>query len=401
MFKPISNAVFKKANVLTRQMSSAATEEVLKRTALYDFHVRNGGKMVGFAGYELPVQYKDGVVTSHMHVRQDAGVFDVSHMGQLRFHGKDREAFLESVVVADIANLKPHQASLSVITNEKGGIIDDCVVTKRDNFIAMVVNAGCKDKDLAHFKKHIAESKKDVRIEYLEDRSLLALQGPKAAAVLARFLPANIAAALPQWPFMSDKDVQVGKYNCTVTRCGYTGEDGFEISVASQDAIALMELLCGEKEVQPAALAVRDSLRLEAGLCLYGHDLDETITPVEAALAWTISKRRREQGGFLGYQTIKQQLESGVSRKRVGLLVTGAPARENADIVDSTGRKVGKVTSGTFSPVLKRAVSMAYVETAVSKLGTKLGVQVRGKTAEAEVTKMPFVPSRYHRVADK
>jgi aminomethyltransferase len=314
-----------------------------------------------------------------------------------RLHGKDRVKFLEKIVVSDVTALRDHQAQLSSFPNEKGGTIDDCMVTKRENYLGIVLNAGCKEKDMAHIRKHIAESKLDVQLEYLEDRPLLALQGPKAAAVLSRLLPSSVD--LSKWPFMTDGDVVVAGFPCGVTRCGYTGEDGFEISVDHKHAAALWNRLLEEKEVLPAGLGVRDSLRLEAGLCLYGHELDETISPIEAGLTWTISKRRREQGGFLGADVILKQIREGVTRKRVGLLVTGAPAREGAEIVDPAGKRVGTVTSGTFSPSLKRPIAMGYVEAAHAKDGTKLQTIVRGKPGEAAVSKLPFVPTNYFKMA--
>lgn len=372
--------------------------EKLQRTALHGAHIKLGGKLVPFAGYELPVQYPDGVVNNHLHVRASAGLFDVSHMGQLKIWGTDRVSVMEQLVVADIAALKNGQSTLSVITTENGGIIDDCIVTKRNDHLGLVVNGACKHKDMDHFKAYMDRIKKNVRIEYLENQALMAIQGPKAAEVLARVIQPQNSIDIAKWPFMHEQQFKIGKYNASVSRSGYTGEDGFEISVANEDAEAVWFMLLEHKEVLPAGLGVRDSLRLEAGLCLYGHDLNDTITPIEAGLAWTISARRRTEGGFFGWKNIKEQIDKGVQKKRVGLMVTGAPAREGAEIKNEAGQTIGTVTSGTFSPSLKKPISMGYVNTASSKIGTKLKVEVRGKLQDAEITKMPFVPSRYHRV---
>jgi aminomethyltransferase len=287
-----------------------------------------------------------------------------------------------------------------MLTNENGGILDDCVICSRADHIYMVVNGACKDADMAHIRAHLKtynqKNSADVTMQYNEDRSLLALQGPKAAEVLSRLVKEDLNTL----QFMYTRNMKVGSLDCLVTRCGYTGEDGFEISVASTQATQLMDLLLKHKEVLPAGLGVRDSLRLEAGLCLYGHDLNDTITPIEAGLAWTISKRRRTEGGFPGFAKIKQQLEQGTENKRIGLLVKkGAPAREGAVIQSKNGEKIGIVTSGTFSPSLNKAIAMGYVKSAHSNIGTQLDVEVRGKLGDAEVVKMPFVPNRYFKPA--
>eukprot|EP00744_Colponema_vietnamica_P000838 GILI01001454.1.p1 GENE.GILI01001454.1~~GILI01001454.1.p1 ORF type:complete len:404 (-),score=158.08 GILI01001454.1:137-1318(-) len=368
-----------------------------KRTALYNLHLELNGKMVEFGGYELPVQYPEGVLKSHLHTRQEASLFDVSHMGQLRIHGKDRVAFLERLVVADVEAMPVGETKLSLLTNERGGIIDDTVITKQDNHIYMVVNAGCKDKDIAHINRHAAEFKasgKDVSIEIMAEHSLIALQGPKAAAVLQRLTPVELS----KLGFMHGVYTKVDNIDCIVTRCGYTGEDGFEVSVPNSRAIDLAKRMLAEREVLAAGLGARDSLRLEAGLCLYGHDISEEVTPIEATLAWTIGKRRKEQGGFLGSDVVLKQIKDGVSKKRVGFFVEGAPAREHTEILSESGEKVGVVTSGTFAPCLKKPVAMGYVSTPLSKVGTKLQFVVRGKNQKGEVTKMPFVPTSYYKV---
>lgn len=357
--------------------------------------------MVDFAGYSLPVQYTDSVINSHMHCRNSASVFDVSHMGQVKVTGALAEAFVESVVVGDVQALEVGQARLSLITNEQGGIIDDCIVTKKADHIFMVVNGACKHGDMAHMKEQLVKfnalNNSDVKIDMIEGRSLLALQGPKAADVLAGLIGNQVK--LDEVGFMYTFNATVGEVkDCWISRCGYTGEDGFEISVADGGATQLFESLVGDERVLPAALGARDSLRLEAGLCLYGHDLDTTITPVEAVLMWTISKRRRAEGGFLGADVINRKMkEKSAEKKRVGLLVkTGAPAREGAEILNMEGEVIGNITSGTVSPCLKSKISMGFVKTGYTKAGTQLKVRVRGKEGEAEIAKMPFVPTNYY-----
>eukprot|EP01102_Stenamoeba_stenopodia_P001698 TRINITY_DN11540_c0_g1_i1.p1 TRINITY_DN11540_c0_g1~~TRINITY_DN11540_c0_g1_i1.p1 ORF type:complete len:404 (+),score=113.02 TRINITY_DN11540_c0_g1_i1:65-1276(+) len=386
------------ALLLTRRSFAAAAGGELKKTPLYDLHVELGGKMVPFCGWEMPVQYPLGVLKSHLWTREQASLFDVSHMGQIQFHGKDRYDFIESLVVGDIKGLAVGNARLSVITNEKGGIIDDTVITKQDDHLYMVINAGCADKDLAHIRKHLAawQAKgKDVQLTVL-DRALIALQGPKAAEVVQRLTSADVSKI----PFMSGRNLKVGGLDTYLTRCGYTGEDGFEISVLPKDAIPFAKALLNDKTVLPAGLGPRDSLRTEAGLCLYGNDIDESITPIEASLAWTIGKRRREEGGFLGSDVILKQLKDGVSKKRVGLAVQGTIAREHTPIFSKGGNeKIGEITSGTFSPILKSAIAMGYVPTALSSVGSQVEVEVRGNRAAATVTKLPFVPTRYFKAA--
>lgn len=359
--------------------------------------------MVPFAGYALPVQYKESILNSHHHVRTKAGLFDVSHMGQLRIHGEKRLEFLESLVPSDLHLLERNQGRLSILTNENGGIIDDCVITRKEGHVYMVINAGCKDKDLKHMcaqlKLFNEKHGSDVAIEHLgDDRALVALQGPTAANVLKSVSPAD--ANIDDLEFMYTKNIEVSGIPTWVTRCGYTGEDGFEISVASSKATDLMNALLAVEDCEPAGLGVRDSLRLEAGLCLYGHDLNETITPMEAGLGWCVGKRRRAEGGFLGADVIQKQIKEGVTRKRVGLTIgKGAPAREDAEILSLDGESIGIVTSGTFSPTLKKPISMGYVKAEFAKSGTKVQVKVRGKVNDAEITKMPFVPSNYYRKA--
>lgn len=369
-----------------------------RKTALFDIHTSLGGKMVPFAGYQLPVQYKDSIINSHMHCRTSASLFDVSHMGQLKFQGSSAVAFLESVLPGDIEALKINQARLSLICNEKGGIIDDCIVTKKEDHLMVVVNGACKVGDMLHLQKHLdifnQTNQTDVSMELLDDRSLIAFQGPKACEVLQGLVKVDLS----DLEFMNVIHTKVGTIdNAWVSRCGYTGEDGFEISVKNEDAVELWNSLLEDERVLAAGLGARDSLRLEAGLCLYGHDLNEDISPVEGTLLWTISKRRRAQANFVGAEHILKQIKDGVEKKRVGLLIkSGAPARDGSEVLDADGQVVGFITSGTVSPVLKQKISMGYVPKKLAKSGTQLKVRVRGKEGDAEVTKMPFVPSNYY-----
>lgn len=374
--------------------------ESLKTTPLYDAHVELGGKMVDFAGYALPVQYKASIMDSHVHCRMEAALFDVSHMGQVILQGEGHIAFLESLTVADIEALETNQGRLSLLMNEKGGIMDDCVITKKADRIYMVVNAGCKDKDLEHMRAKLQEwnaaHKANVTLDLIEDRALIALQGPTAQSVLEGLVSIDLSAM----PFMFHEEIESGLLEgCWITRCGYTGEDGFEISIAPDKGEAVFKLLLQQPTVKPAGLAVRDSLRLEAGLCLYGHELNEDTTPNEAILMWTITKRRRQEGGFPGHARVMSLLADKsklLTQKRVGLTVLkGPPAREGAELLSNDNKIIGTITSGTFSPTLKAKIAMGYVDKAFAKVGTELQVQVRGKTYPAVVTKMPFVDCHY------
>ncbi|XP_043193077.1 aminomethyltransferase, mitochondrial-like [Amphibalanus amphitrite] len=367
-------------------------------TPLYDFHVANGGKMVDFAGYSLPVMYgKEGIIQSHMHTRTKSSMFDVSHMLQVHIHGADAAPMLESLVVADVAGLQPGTGTLSLFTTEAGGIADDLIVSRTaEGPLYVVSNAGCRDKDLTLMESRAAEWRvkgRDVSVEVLE-RGLLAVQGPATARLLQPLTPLDLSGLT----FMRTAAAEVCGLACRVTRCGYTGEDGVEISVAAAEATQLAERLmeAGGDELHLAGLGARDSLRLEAGLCLYGNDIDETTTPIEAALAWTIAKRRRAARDFPGAVTILAQLRDKPARRRVGLVSEGAPARAGVRIVTPDGEPVGSVTSGCPSPALKHNVAMGYVSAAHAKLGTELRLEVRKQRVPAKVAKMPFVPARYY-----
>ncbi|KAJ3099343.1 hypothetical protein HDU97_003268 [Phlyctochytrium planicorne] len=386
----------------TRFVRTSHAAAAARKTALYDFHVQNGGKMVDFAGWLMPLQYSDlGVLASHHWTREKASLFDVGHMLQTRWTGPDRIKFLESLIVADLKGLPEGNSTLTVFTNENGGIIDDAVINKHDaDSFYLVSNAGCADKDLAHFRKHLEEFKsKGGKVDFsIIDKSLVALQGPSAASVLASLTGSDLA----DFAFMSGKYVKFPQgIEAFVSRCGYTGEDGFEISVDHRDAAALSKLFLDHSAVKLAGLGARDSLRLEAGLCLYGHDINDETTPVEAGLAWTIAKRRREEGGFLGSKHILSQLQKGapITKRRIGLIVEGAPAREFAPIATAAGEVIGAVTSGCPAPSIKKNVAMGYVKGGYHKQGTELTVLVRNKPQKATVVKMPFVEHRYFRGA--
>jgi aminomethyltransferase len=346
--------------------------------------------MVPFAGYEMPVQYPSGILAEHLHTRSQAGLFDVSHMGQIRLAGAGCVAALESLVPGDLEALRPMRMRYTLLLNEAGGILDDLMVTRLGDGFFLVVNAATKETDLAHLRGRLGTR---ASIEPLADLALLALQGPAAASVLSRFVE-----GIARRRFMLAFEITVGSRQCLVTRSGYTGEDGFEISIPASEAEGFARRLIAEPEVLPVGLGARDSLRLEAGLCLYGHDIDETTTPIEADLAWTIGKRRRAEGGFPGAATILRQLAEGTSRKRVGIRPDGrAPAREDTEIVDDAGNKLGKVTSGGFGPSVGGPVAMGYVDAANAMEGQGLQLLVRGAARPARVVRLPFVPTRYYR----
>lgn len=370
----------------------------LRRTPLHDRHVSLGARMVGFAGYDMPVQYKEGILAEHQWTRTHAGLFDVSHMGQCFLVGRDHETVaraLETLIPADILNLKPGQQRYSQFLNEDGGVLDDIMVTRsldpdEDGTLMVVVNAGCKNADFAHLKTHLPST---IKLIIADHRALLALQGPEAAGVLSRH-----CKGADQMAFMTGASMLIDSIPVHISRSGYSGEDGYEISVRADKVAVLNERLLMHPEVKPIGLGARDSLRLEAGLCLYGHELDVTTSPVEAAIQWSIQKRRREEGGFPGFARISRELKDGPSRKRVGLLPEGrAPAREGTEIVTEAGEKIGTVTSGGFGPTLNGPCAMGYVDAAHSAIGTKLHLMVRGTAMPASIVAMPFVQHRFHR----
>jgi aminomethyltransferase len=371
-------------------VTPAATAAPLKRTPLYALHCELGAKLVPFAGYEMPVQYPPGILAEHLHVRSQAGLFDVSHMGQMRLDGAGCVGALEALVPGDLQALAPMRMRYTLLLNEEGGIVDDLMATRLEDGLFLVVNASRKEADLADLRQRLDGA---ATVEPLEDRALLALQGPAAAAVLARF-----TEGIGRLGFMTAAEVTLDGRKCLVTRSGYTGEDGFEISLPAADAEGIARKLVEQPEVWPIGLGARDSLRLEAGLCLYGHDIDETTTPIEADLAWTVGKRRRAEGGFAAAPVILRQLAEGVRRKRVGIRPDGrAPAREETSIADPAGDTIGRVTSGGFGPSVGGPIAIGYVDRAHAAEGTALDLVVRGVARPARVVRLPFVAPRYYR----
>jgi aminomethyltransferase len=370
----------------------------LRETPLHAKHRALGARMVPFAGYDMPVQYPTGIIAEHAHTRSAAGLFDVSHMGQAYLVAEDHRsvgAALETLVPADILNLAAGRQRYTQFLDGDGGILDDLMVARSpdaadDGRLFLVVNAGRKNADFALVQGALA-GKAELRIA--EDRALIALQGPRAAEVMVRHCPAAVAL-----PFMGFTSAVLDGQGIHVSRSGYTGEDGFEISARAGDAAALWDVLAADERVKPVGLGARDSLRLEAGLCLYGHDIDETTSPIEAGLAWSIQRRRRETGGFPGEERIRRELREGPPRLRVGLLPDGrAPVREGAVIKNEAGQIVGKVTSGGFGPTVGGPIAMGYVERAFAEAGTPILIELRGKDVPTRITAMPFTPHRFHR----
>ncbi|WP_321324228.1 glycine cleavage system aminomethyltransferase GcvT [Thiomicrorhabdus sp.] len=370
----------------------------LQQTPLFALHQELGAKLVPFAGYEMPVQYPLGIKKEHLHTRSQAGLFDVSHMGQIILKGPQAALALEKLVPVDIVDLPFMQQRYALFTNEQGGVMDDLMVTNMGDSLFLVVNAACKEQDVAHLKNYLNQ---ECEIEVLQDKALLALQGPKAAEVLAKLAPEST-----QMVFMTGKKLTINGIECFVTRSGYTGEDGFEISVANHQAEALARKLLEHEAVEMIGLGARDSLRLEAGLCLYGHELDNTISPVEANLLWALSKSRRADGqragGYLGDQVIMQQIATGVSRKRVGVQALGKmPVRDGAEIVDANDDLVGTVTSGGFGPSFGGPIAMGLIKTEWTQegqqVGTELNAIVRGKKVPVKIVKLPFIKQNYYR----
>jgi aminomethyltransferase len=382
-------------------MLACNDQPALKRTPLHALHLALGGKMVPFAGYDMPVQYAAGVLREHLHTRASAGLFDVSHMGQIALRPKsgkvgDAALALERLVPQDIVAIAPGRQRYAQFTSETGGILDDLMVANFGSHLFVVVNAACKAEDEAHLRANLSDA---CVIEPLPDRALIALQGPKAESVLAK-----LCADAPAMRFMDSGPRKVGGIDCFVSRSGYTGEDGFEISVPAEHAEALTNALLSDPDLLPIGLGARDSLRLEAGLCLYGHDIDTTTTPVDGALEWSIQKSRRaggaRAGGFAGADRILAQFEQGAPRRRVGLRPQGrAPVREGAVLfADATSSEpIGRVTSGGFGPSLNAPVAMGYLPTSHARAGSSVFAEVRGQRLAVQVAAMPFVPNNYKR----
>jgi aminomethyltransferase len=365
--------------------------ESIKTTPLDGLHRELGARMVPFAGWDMPVQYPTGILTEHLHTRQAAGLFDVSHMGQVLVTGADPAQAIERLVPADIAGLGQGKARYTTFTAEDGGILDDLIITKdAPDRLFVVVNAGRADADIAYLKAALEPGH---QVTHLADQALLALQGPKAVECIARIAPEATGLG-----FMESLVTRVKSLEIRISRLGYTGEDGVEISLPADHAVKFARTLLAMEEVKPIGLGARDSLRLEAGLCLYGHDIDTTTSPIEANLAWTIGKRRREGGGFPGAERILRELADGPSRRLVGLKPEGkAPAREGAEITTVDGTPIGKVTSGGFGPTVGGPIAMGYVDAAHATAGTATQLLVRGKPLAATVVKLPFTPHRYAR----
>jgi aminomethyltransferase len=357
------------------------------------WHRVRGGRMVEFAGYWMPVQY-EGIIAEHLWTRESAGLFDVSHMGQLLVSGEGVEAALEAVLPIDLSTLKLGGQRYSLLLDEHGGVLDDLMVTRWNDGLYLVVNGATKWDDIAHLRELLPD---EITLNHFDDRALLALQGPQAHVALARHVEG--AFPLEALTFMKSGPFTIGGAECHVSRTGYTGEDGFEISVPTEAAETVADLLSGEPEVKPIGLGARDSLRLEAGLPLYGHDLSPETSPIEAGLLFGINKRRRTEGGFPGAERICREIAEGPPRKWVGLSLDGRQAAREGAEVFTGNEKVGAVTSGGFSPSLERPIAMAYVATAHSAEGTALEVDVRGKRLSATVVPTPFVPHRYYRGA--
>ena len=370
-----------------------STNELLT-TPLHRLHVELGAKMTPFAGYDMPVNYPGGIIAEHKQCRESAALFDVSHMGQVRLVGSDAARALESLVPVDVVDLEPGKQRYGFFTNANGGILDDLMITRRESDLFLVVNAACKEADIKHMVTHIGHR---CTVQPLPDRALLALQGPKAVAALM-----HLNAGVTKLTFMTGANFTLAGSECFVTRSGYTGEDGFEISVPADQAEALARALLALREVKPAGLGARDTLRLEAGLCLYGHDINETTTPVEAALTWAIQKVRRaggaRAGGYPGASVIDTQMANGTMNKRVGLVgLERVPVREGAKITDLKGHRLGHVTSGTLAPSLSVPVAMAYLAANHAQLSHEVYAEVRGKQQPMRVAPMPFSPHRYFR----
>ena len=371
-------------------------DQEIRRTPLYDLHVELGARMVPFAGYEMPVQY-EGIIAEHTQTRTAAGLFDVSHMGQRVLVGPDHAtvaAALEALTPGDFTALKPGRMRYTLLMTDEGTIIDDLMVSRSardedDGKLFLVVNAARKDVDDAHIEARLPAG---VSLERHDDLALVALQGPEAVTALSRHCPAAADLA-----FMAVAGTTFDGIDCTISRSGYTGEDGYEISVSADQVETVARALLAEPEVKPIGLGARDSLRLEAGLCLYGHDIDETTTPVEADLLFALSKRRRAEGGFPGAERVLREIADGAPRKRVGLAIEGrAPVREGAEIF-AGGESIGGVTSGGFGPTVGAPVAMGYVSSTHAAIGTELDIMVRSRTIKATVAEMPFVPQRYYR----
>jgi aminomethyltransferase len=359
----------------------------MQKTALYDYHKILGAKFVFFAGYEMPIQYSDGIIKEHISTRTHSGFFDVSHMGQLYVSGENLEEALEIIIPADLKSLKVNHSKYSFLLNDSGGIIDDLIITRREKNFCIILNAACKDNDIKQISKYLDSNHK---FHLCTQTSLIAVQGPKSAEILEKYIN-----GINELKFMQGNTFEFEGEKIYVTRSGYTGEDGFEISVLNTQVEKLIKNLV-ENKVKPIGLGARDTLRLEAGLCLYGHELNEKINPIEANLKWAIAKKRREEGGFNGWEKIKENIDKGTAKLRVGILPEGKIiAREGTKIFSNEDEDIGKVTSGTFGPSVNAPVAMGYVNSNFSKIGTIIKLEVRGKKYEAKISELPFYKKSY------
>ncbi|NIZ62592.1 glycine cleavage system aminomethyltransferase GcvT [Sedimentitalea sp. CY04] len=360
-----------------------------KRTPLYDLHVELGGKMVDFAGWEMPVQYPMGIMGEHNHTRTKAGLFDVSHMGQVILRGEGAAEKLETLVPSAMTTLKEGKARYTFFTNPDGGIMDDLIVANAGDHLFLVVNASMRHQDIPHMAKNLD----GVEVTEIFDRALVAVQGPAAENVVG-----DICPAAREMTFMQTMVADINGVECRISRLGYTGEDGFEISIPEDKAVEVCRAFLAHDDCEPVGLGARDSLRLESGLCLYGNDINNSTSPVEASLTWAMQKRRREEGGFPGAERIQRDLAEGVSKKLVGIKPTGrAPARAGVEVQDADGNTIGSITSGGFGPTVGAPVAMGYVATEHSEPGTQVNLLIRGKTQPAEIAAMPFVTQNYKR----
>ncbi len=362
----------------------------IQKTALYEYHKSLGAKFVPFAGYEMPVQYPSGIIEEHKLTRSEAGLFDVSHMGQLYLEGDSQLALdLEKIIPTDLKNIKLNQSKYSFLTNKNGGIYDDLIITKVEKGFNIILNAACKNNDFKIIKNALGNK---FKLILHKDLSLVALQGPKSSEILE-----DIVKGITSLKFMNGKNFIYKKTQIYITRSGYTGEDGFEVSIPNNIVEDFAKSLIS-KGAKPIGLGARDTLRLEAGLCLYGHDINETTTPIEANLKWAISKRRREEGGFLGYNKIKSDMNGKLSRLRIGIKPTGKIiAREGTKIFSAQNNEIGLITSGTFGPSVQTPIAMGYVKYNFAKPGTKILLEVRGKKYDAIVSELPFYKKNYVR----
>lgn len=369
------------------------SQNILRKTSLWNLNKNLNAKMTNFSGWEMPLHYSDGILKEHLHCRSKAGLFDVSHMLGVHITGKDKIEFAEKIFPACISELKYGEGLLTNIPNEKGGLLDDCILTNMGDYLHIVINAGHEDIDIPHMNKYLSKFNGNVQLIPQYNNSIIALQGPSSHYVLSHYISED---TIKNWAFMTMKYISIDKIDCLIARSGYTGEDGFEITCKNSDAEKLATLLLSNPEVNPIGLGARDSLRLEAGLCLYGNDINNSTTPIEAMLGWTIGKRRRKEANFIGANIICNQIKDKnlVTRKRIGFEIDGPPIRGNELLLDLNEKIIGFTTSGAYGPSIKKSIGMGYVKKEFAKKGSKLKVQnKRGKIQNIYLKKMPFIPT--------